>query len=49
MIEGWQWALIFKPLGLLLLFTPGALIVYMLRKHLPDCPLKRLLLISWKV
>lgn len=48
-MEGWHIALLLKPFGLLLLFAPGAVIVYLLRCRLPDCRLKRFLLISWRV
>jgi hypothetical protein len=48
-MTGWQLALIFKPFGLLLMFAPGAVIVYLLRKRLPSGRLKRFLLFSWKV
>ena len=48
-MSGWQIALIIKPLGLLLMFAPGALIVYLLRHRMPDCALKRFLLISWRI
>ena len=49
MIEGWQLALMLKPFGLLLMFAPGAVIVYLLRNRVTDCALKRFLLISWRV
>ena len=48
-MEGWQLALILKPFGLLLMFAPGAVIVYLLRRRLPEGRLKRFLLISWRV
>jgi hypothetical protein len=48
-MEPWHWALILKPFGLLVLFSFVALLVYPLRKHLPEGRLKRFLFISWKV
>ena len=49
MIEGWQLAIVLKPFGLLLMFLPGAVIAWWLRRALPDGALKRFLFISWKV
>jgi len=49
MIQGWHIALLLKPLGLLLMFAPGAFIVYYVKRRMPDCRLKRFLLTSWKV
>lgn len=48
-MEGWEIAIIVKPLALLLFFAPGAILVWWLKKKMPDCALKRFLLISWKV
>lgn len=48
-MEGWQWALLLKPLGLLIMFTPGAMLVWWLRKRMPDSRLKRILFFSWRV
>jgi hypothetical protein len=48
-MEPWHWAIILKPFGLLVLFTFVALLVYPLRKHLPEGRLKRFLFFSWKV
>jgi hypothetical protein len=41
--------LILKPFGLLVLFCAVALMVYPLRRWLPEGRLKRFLFISWKV
>ena len=49
MIEGWQLAIMLKPIGLLILFAPGAMLVWWLRRFAPESSLKRFLLISWKV
>ena len=48
-MEGWQWALTLKPFGLLLMFAPGAVIVWWLKKHLPAGWLRKILLFSWRV
>lgn len=48
-MEGWQWALLLKPFGLLIMFLPGAYFAWWLRKRLPDGRLKRILFYSWKV
>lgn len=48
-MEGWQWALVLKPFGLLLMFAPGALFVWWLKKRLPAGWLRRVLLFSWRV
>lgn len=47
-MEGWMWAIILKPFGLLILFVVVALLAYPFRK-LPDSKLKRFLFISWRV
>ena len=48
-MEGWQWALVLKPFGLLLMFLPGAVLVWWLKRHLPEGKLRRILLFSWRV
>lgn len=48
-MEGWQWALMLKPFGLLIMFTPGALLVWWLKRKLPAGRLRRILLLSWRV
>lgn len=48
-MENWQIAILVKPLALLLIFAPGALVVWWLRKRMPDSKLKRLLFFSWRV
>ena len=48
-MQAWQWAIVLKPLGLLILCAPGAVLVWCIRKQMPNCALKRFLLISWKV
>jgi len=48
-MEPWMWAIVLKPLGLLLLFSFTWWCATLLRKHLPDGKLKRFLLFSWKV
>jgi hypothetical protein len=48
-VEPWHWALILKPFGLLVLFCAVALMVYPLRRWLPEGRLKRFLFFSWKV
>lgn len=48
-MEAWQWALLLKPLGLLILCTPGAVLVWWIKCRMPDSRLKRFLLISWRV
>jgi hypothetical protein len=48
-MEGWHWAIILKPLGLLLLFFFVHSIAMLIHKFLPDGKLKRFLFISWKV
>lgn len=48
-MEGWQLALLLKPIGLLIMVLPGAYLAWYLRKYLPDGRLKRFLFISWKV
>ncbi len=42
-------AIVLKPFVLLLLLVPAALATWWIRKQMPDCALKRFLLISWKV
>lgn len=42
-------AIILKPFILVLYFIPGAILVWWLRKKLPEGKLKRFLLFSWKV
>lgn len=49
MMEGWHLALLLKPLGLLAIFAPGAVIVYFLRRRLPHGLIRRVLLFSWRV
>ncbi len=49
MIQGWHIALMLKPLGLVLMFVPGALVVRYLRPWMPECRLKRILFYSWRV
>ena len=48
-MEGWQWAILLKPFGLLLMLAPGAALVWWLKKKLPAGKLRRILLFSWKV
>jgi hypothetical protein len=48
-MEGWMWAVLLKPLGLLALLTLVALIAWPFRKFLPEGKIKRFLFISWKV
>ena len=48
-MEGWQISILIRPFALLAMFAPGAVIVYLLRRRLPDCWLKRFLLFSWRV
>lgn len=45
----WMVAVALKPFFLLAMFLPGAIAVWWIRKKMPDCALKRFLLISWKV
>mgnify|MGYP001592826120 FL=1 len=47
-MEGWQWALVLKPFGLLLMFAPGAVLVWYLKRNLRAGWLRRILLFSWK-
>lgn len=49
MMEGWQIALAIKPFALVIMFAPGALFVWWLRKRLPEGRLKRILFFSWRV
>jgi hypothetical protein len=48
-MEGWQWAILIKPLGLLLLFAFVHTIALALHRVLPPGKLKRFLFISWRV
>lgn len=48
-MEGWQWALVLKPFGLLLMFTPGAVLVWYLKRNFPHGIIRRILLFSWRV
>jgi len=48
-MQAWQLAIILKPFGMLLMFIPGAVLVWILRRKLPEGRLKRFLLFSWKV
>ena len=48
-MSGWEFAIMLKPFGLLLMFIPGAVIAYLLRKHLRYGLLKRILFFSWRV
>lgn len=48
-MEGWQWAIVLKPVLLLALFIPGALLVYWVRPKMKNSWLKRLLFFSWRV
>ena len=48
-MEPWHLAVLLKPIGLLFMLAPGAVLVWYLRKHLPESKLKRFMLISWKV
>lgn len=48
-MEPWLLAIILKPFGLLLLFGLVALLVFPLRKHMPEGRLKRILFFSWRV
>ncbi len=48
-MEGWELALVLKPLGLLLMFAPGALLVWYLKRNLPQGWLRKILLFSWRV
>lgn len=48
-MDPWHMALVLKPLGLLILFTPGAAFAWLLRKRMRECKMKRLLLVSWKI
>ena len=48
-MEGWQWALVLKPFILFVYLIPGALLVWWLRRLMPDGKLKRFLLFSWRV
>jgi len=44
----WEWSLILKPIGLLILFLPGVFVVVLVRR-IKDSKLKRFLLFSWRV
>lgn len=48
-MEGWQLALLFKPLGLLVLFGFTWIVSRAIKPHIPEGRLKRLLYFSWKV
>lgn len=48
-MQSWQIAIVLKPFVLLLMFAPGACITALLRRHMPHCRLKNILLISWSV
>ena len=48
-MEPWHWAILLKPFFLFLMFIPGAILVWWLRRYLPDSRLKRILFFSWKV
>ena len=42
-------ALILKPLALIAFLLPGAIAAFWIKHRMPECKLKRLLLISWRV
>lgn len=49
-MEPWQLAMLFKPLGLLILFVGILLpLKWLFHKIIPEGRLKRLLFFSWKV
>jgi len=48
-MEGWHIAIILKPLGLLILLCCTRLMAEPFKRYMPDCWLKRVLFISWKV
>lgn len=42
-------ALVLKPIVAVALLLPGAVLAHWLWKRMPDCAIKRVLLVSWKV
>lgn len=48
-MEGWQWALVLKPFGVFLLCVPGAMIVWWMKRNMPQGLARRILLFSWRV
>lgn len=48
-MEGWQIALVVKPIGLLILCAPGAALAYFLKRRMPHGALRRILLYSWRI
>lgn len=48
-MEGWMLAVVLKPLGLLVLLCGTRALAAPVRRYMPDCWLKRVLFISWKV
>lgn len=48
-MEPWMWAVVLKPLGLIILFGFTFIIARWLNRVLPDSRLKRFLFIRWTV
>ncbi len=48
-MDGWLLALMIKPFGLLMMFAPGAVLVYYIKRKFPAGWLRRILLFSWRV
>ncbi len=48
-MEGWQLALLFKPLGLIALFAFTYVVARLIGKLIPEGRLKRFLFFKWKV
>jgi hypothetical protein len=48
-MEGWQLAIVLKPLGLIVLFGFTWYLSRWIKQYLPEGRLKRFLFFSWKV
>lgn len=48
-MEGWQIAILLKPLGLIVLFGFTWAVAKVIKPHIPEGKLKRFLFFSWKV
>jgi hypothetical protein len=48
-MEPWHWAIILKPLGLIVLFGFTWIVSRSIKPYIPEGRLKRFLFFSWKV
>lgn len=48
-MEPWHWAIVLKPLGLIVLFGAAYMGARFIGKNLPEGRLKSILFFSWKV